>query len=45
MSCDHDAGICALPFRDDLTLREYIERLVHIGFLSAAVLNAFGDAA
>lgn len=41
MTCDHDKGICLLPFAQDLTLREFIERLVHIGWLSPAALDAF----
>lgn len=29
MNCDHEHGICLLPFAEDLTLEEFIERLLH----------------
>jgi hypothetical protein len=33
MNCDHENGLCLLPFVDDMTLEEFIRRLVHVGLL------------
>jgi hypothetical protein len=34
MTCDHKHGICFLPFVTEMTLEEFLRRLIHVGLLS-----------